>query len=75
MHGAGPWGHRPRCGAEAPITGKLTHLLKSKAGVTVKATFTVWVDGVFSNVKPLAGEATASGFGATTAEEALRAVT
>ncbi len=57
------------------ITGKVMHLLKSKAGVTVKATFTVWVDGVFSNVKPLAGEATASGFRATTAQEALRAVT
>jgi hypothetical protein len=57
------------------ISGKLTHVLKSSAGVTVKATFTLWVDGVFTNVKPLAGEATASGFGSTTAEEALRAVT
>jgi hypothetical protein len=57
------------------ISGKLTNVLKSSAGVTVKATFTLWVDGTFSNVKPLAGEATASGFGTTTAEEALRAVT
>jgi len=57
------------------ISGRLTHVLKSSAGVTVKATFTLWVDGTFSNVQPLAGEATASGFGSTTAAEALRAVT
>lgn len=57
------------------ISGKLTHVLKSSAGVTVKATFTLWIDGTFSNVQPLAGEATAKGFGSTTAEEALRAVT
>jgi hypothetical protein len=57
------------------ISGKVNHVLKSSAGVTVKATFTLWVDGTFSNVKPLSGEATASGFGSTTAEEALRAVT
>ena len=57
------------------ISGKLNNLLKSSAGVTVKATFTLWADGTFSNVKPLAGEATAQGFGRTTAEEALRAVT
>jgi hypothetical protein len=51
-----------------------THLLESRAGVTVKATFTIWIDGTFSNVPSLAGEAPAKGFGASTAEEALRAV-
>jgi hypothetical protein len=57
------------------ISGTLTHVLKSKAGATVKATFTLWIDGTFSNVPPVKGEATAKGFGAATAEEALRAVT
>jgi hypothetical protein len=57
------------------ILGTLTHLLKSSAGITVKATFTVLVDDSLSNVKPLTGEATLSGFGSTIAEEAVRAVT
>ncbi len=57
------------------ISGRLGNVLKSHAGVTVKATYTLWLDGTFSNVAPLAGEATAAGFGSTTAEEALRAVT
>ena len=57
------------------VSGKVTHAVKEGSDVTVRATFTLWVDGTFSNVAPLKGEATASGMGTRGAEEALRAVT
>jgi hypothetical protein len=58
----------------ASRSGKLT-TCSSRVAASVKAIYTLWLDGTFSNVQPLAGEATASGFGSTTAAEALRAVT
>ena len=57
------------------ISGKVTHIVKEGGSVTARAVFTLWIDGTFSNVQPLKGEATASGMGSRTAEEALRAVT
>jgi len=43
------------------ISGRVTHVVRSGGDVTVRATFTLWVDGTLSNVAPLKGEATASG--------------
>lgn len=55
------------------ISGKVTSVTKEGRDVTVRAIFTLWADGTFSNVAPLKGEATASG--GMTAEDALVAVT
>jgi len=57
------------------ISGKVTHVVKGETGVTSRAIFTLWVDGTFSNVAPLKGEASSSGNGSRDAEEALIAVT
>jgi hypothetical protein len=54
------------------ISGKITHVVREGGSVTVRATFTLWVDSTFSNVAPLKGEATASGsMGAADAVQAF----
>ena len=55
------------------ISGKVTSAVKHGGDTVVNATFTLWVDGTFSNVKPLTGGATASG--SMGAEDAVAAVT
>jgi len=55
------------------ISGKLTNVVKQGGSIQVKATFTLWADGTFSNVAPLAGDGTASG--GASAEDVVRAIT
>jgi hypothetical protein len=55
------------------ISGQVIQVTKQGTDLKVKATFTLWVDGTFSNVVSPPGEATAQG--SAGAEDALRAIT
>jgi len=66
-----PKGNKPTKGYG--ISGRLTNVVKRDNAVQIFSTFTILVDGSFSNVPPIQGNATAEG--GSTAEDAVRAVT
>ncbi len=55
------------------ISGQVLQIAKQGIDLQVKLMFTLWVDGTFSNVAPLPGQAIAQG--SAGAEDALRAIT
>jgi hypothetical protein len=55
------------------ISGRLTSVAKAGANTQVVAKFSIWLDGVFTNVPETEGRAAASR--GSTAEDALRAAT
>lgn len=55
------------------ISGKLTNVLKNGSVIQVMSSYTLWVDGTFSNVQPVAGDGYAKD--GATPEDALRAIT
>ena len=55
------------------ISGQVVQVAKQGIDLQVKLMFTLWADGSFSNVPPVAGEAKAQG--SASAEDALRAIT
>ena len=55
------------------ISGKLTNVVKNGNTIHVMSTFTLWVDGTFSNVAPVKGDGYAKD--GATPEDALRAIT
>ena len=55
------------------ISGKVMKVSKEGNSTKVKLMFTLWADGTFSNVAPLAGDGEAQG--SASAEDAVRAIT